>query len=109
VALEGLENILKAGKQQADATGQPNHYADVVDKSEGLDKIEQLQNHVNNEIYEKAVKILEAYFGLEDEEDASVAPAQVGGQFAFAPAAPAAGQPGFPAAPAGGFNFGPTQ
>lgn len=45
-----------------------------MDEAEGLDKIEQLQNHPKDEIHEKAVKILEAYFGFEDEEDQNLAP-----------------------------------
>jgi len=73
VALEGLENILKVGEKEAKSTGGSNQFATLIEESEGLDKIEQLQNHQNNDIYEKAVKILEVYFGGE-EEDASLAP-----------------------------------
>ena len=54
IAHEGLENIFKI-----------SHKA-VVD---GLTKIEELQQHNNNDIYEKSIKILETYFGVEDEED----------------------------------------
>ena len=74
VALEGLENILKVGEKDAKSSNQLNQYATLIEESEGLDKIEQLQNHQNNEIYEKALKILEVYFGGE-EEDSSIAPA----------------------------------
>ena len=48
-----------------------NVFAQTVDECEGLDKIENLQTHDNNEIYEKAVKILERYWAEEDEEESS--------------------------------------
>lgn len=72
VALEGLENILKVGEKDAKETGS-NDFAQKIEACQGLDKIEQLQNHLNNEIYEKAVSILETYFAAE--EDNSVTPA----------------------------------
>jgi len=59
VSLEGLENILKVGEQEKDLgnSGSMNLYARYIDEAEGLEKIENLQTHDNNEIYEKAVKI----------------------------------------------------
>jgi len=72
VALEGLENILKIGEQEA-KEGEPNEYGVEIDEVNGVDKIESLQNHQNNEIYEKAVKILEKYFNAE-EDDQNTAP-----------------------------------
>ena len=102
VCLEGLENILKVGEAEKDLgnTGGVNLYAQYIDDAEGLEKIENLQSHDNNEIYEKAVKILETYW-LEDEEDDQVLPAGT-----------EAAQPTFnfganqPTVPSGGFNFG---
>ena len=41
----------------------------MIEACDGLDKIENLQNHDNNEIYKKAVKILERYWLEEEEED----------------------------------------
>ncbi|XP_042055246.1 importin subunit alpha-2-like [Salvia splendens] len=63
VCLEGLENILKVGSNYGDV----NNFAQLIDEAEGLEKIENLQSHDNNEIYEKAVKILESYWLEEDE------------------------------------------
>lgn len=71
VALEGLENILKVGEKDSKETG-VNQFAARIESCHGLDKIELLQNHQNNEIYEKAVSILETYFAAE--EDQNVAP-----------------------------------
>jgi len=51
-----------------------NPYASYIEAADGLDKLEALQNHQNNEIYEKAVKIIEDYFGGEEEEDQNIAP-----------------------------------
>ncbi|KAI3696640.1 hypothetical protein L6452_29080 [Arctium lappa] len=70
VSLEGLENILKVGEVEKNLgnTGEVNFYAQMIDDAEGLEKIENLQSHDNNEIYEKAVKILETYW-LEEEDE----------------------------------------
>ncbi|MCD7470674.1 Importin alpha subunit (Karyopherin alpha subunit) (Serine-rich RNA polymerase I suppressor protein) [Datura stramonium] len=61
VCLEGLENILKVGEAEKNLgrTSDVNLYAQLIDDAEGLEKIENLQSHDNQEIYEKAVKILE--------------------------------------------------
>ncbi|KAK9215285.1 hypothetical protein WN944_007289 [Citrus x changshan-huyou] len=65
VCLEGLENILKVREAENDTDidiGDVNQYAQLVEEAEGLEKIENLQSHDNNEIREKAVKILETYW-----------------------------------------------
>ncbi|KAK7363519.1 hypothetical protein VNO77_05663 [Canavalia gladiata] len=70
VCLEGLENILKVGEAEKSVgnTGDVNLYAQMIDDAEGLEKIENLQSHDNNEIYERAVQILETYW-LEEEDE----------------------------------------
>lgn len=100
VCLEGLENILKVGEAEKNLgnTGDVNVYAQMVEDVEGLEKIESLQSHDNNEIYEKAVKILEAYWLEEDDNtmppgDASQPDMQFGGN-------------NLPPVPSGGFKFG---
>lgn len=71
VALEGVENILKIGQ----ADGESNKYAEIVEECGGVDQIENLQRHDNEEIYKKSVQILQTYFESEEEEDeASLAP-----------------------------------
>jgi importin subunit alpha-1 len=74
VALNGLENILRLGEQEAKETGTANPYTVIIEEVFGLDKIEFLQSHENIEIYQKAFDIIERYFGTE-EEDKEVAPA----------------------------------
>ena len=61
VALEGLENILKVGDTESKQTGQPNMMAIVINEADGLTKIENLQQHENEDIYGKTIKILEQY------------------------------------------------
>ena len=55
VCLEGLENILKVGEAEKTLgnSGDVNYYAQLIDDAEGLDKIENLQSHDNNEILRK--------------------------------------------------------
>ncbi|KAF1002554.1 importin subunit alpha-like [Apium graveolens] len=99
VCLEGLENILKVGETEKALgnTGDVNVYAQLIDEAEGLEKIENLQSHDNNEIYEKAVKILETYWLEEDDEQLPMGDtSQSGLEFSGSG----------PAVPSGGFNFG---
>jgi len=84
IALEGLENILRVGEEEARLTNSQNQMAVFVSEAEGLNKIEDLQQHSNNEIYERCIKMLENYFGVEDEEEmAAIAPQMEGDQFGF--------------------------
>ncbi|CAN4110939.1 unnamed protein product [Withania somnifera] len=101
VCLEGLENIMKVGEvdKEAGTNGGINLYAQMIDECDGLDKIENLQTHDNNEIYEKVVKILEKYWAEEDEEQNlpdGVDGNQQGFQFGY----------NQPNVPTGGFKFG---
>jgi len=96
VALEGLENILKIGEKEYSITG-VNPFASMIEEADGLDKIEQLQNHPNNEIYEKSVKILETYFGAEEQENISIEPGMDVNQQMY--------QFSGPSIPQGGFKF----
>lgn len=76
VALEGLENILRAGDELRVRNNlESNPYAEFIEACHGLDKIEALQNHSNRDIYEKARSILEQYCEMDDLEEENVAPA----------------------------------
>ncbi|EDV41098.1 uncharacterized protein Dana_GF23594, isoform B [Drosophila ananassae] len=81
VALNALENILKAGEK---FQVRPNPYAMAIEECGGLDKIEYLQAHENRDIYHKSFYIIEQYFGNE-EEDPRVAPEAGSQQFEFKP------------------------
>ena len=52
VCLEGLDNILKVGEVERvlGNTGGVNLYGKYIDDAEGLENIENLQSHENNEI-----------------------------------------------------------
>ncbi len=84
VALEGIENILKAGQTVTLAHPQANiidQITSVIEECGGLQKIEDLQNHENTQIYERSLKILEQHFGASDEvEDAYTMPTATQGQ-----------------------------
>ncbi len=45
--------------------GQADQVARVIEECNGLDKIEQLQSHENNTVYNKAYNLIDTYF---DEE-----------------------------------------
>ncbi|CAJ1415734.1 unnamed protein product [Effrenium voratum] len=91
VALEALDNILKVGKDKQQELGlAENPFAVKVETADGLSKIEGLQEDPNEEVYQKALKILEKYFPMDDADFEDSAP-----------------QLGFGAAvPSGGFVFG---
>lgn len=76
VALNGIDNILKAGQAQAEMPGSEdsnNKFADMLESCGGLDKIEYLQSHENPEIYQRAFNLIEKYFGSE-ETDTNIDP-----------------------------------
>lgn len=97
VALDALENILKVGQQKQQENGLPeNPVVALVEQAEGLARLEALQEDPNEDVYHKAVRLLEAYFPLEDDGDG-----------ADIDQSGAAQQQGFFGAqvPQGGFNF----
>lgn len=103
VALDALEAMLKVSQKTNGLLNVPV----LVDECDGLEKLENLQEHVNEDIYAKAVKIIEEFFGAEEDgavgDSENIAPAATGGQFAFGAKA-ASGA----IMPVGGFNFNAT-
>eukprot|EP00919_Chromeraceae_sp_WS-2016_P059847 GHVR01142244.1.p1 GENE.GHVR01142244.1~~GHVR01142244.1.p1 ORF type:complete len:518 (+),score=120.84 GHVR01142244.1:29-1582(+) len=76
VALEALENILRMGaSKQKDSNLPDNPWIATIEQCDGVEQIEKLQEDANEEIYNKAVALLERYFPVEeDEEDVSGLP-----------------------------------
>ena len=74
VALDGLEYILRVGEEEKARTKSgENEYALYVEEAGGMDKIHQLQNDANLDVYNKAFLIIDKYFG-DEEEDSGMAP-----------------------------------
>lgn len=95
VALDGLDNILDIGNQEALATDDHlNPYALFVEEAQGLDTIFSLQQHANLNVYLKAKNIIDKYFGDDDGLDDALT-----GQDSFQFNA------GDMAVPQGGFDF----
>lgn len=88
VALDGLENILKVGEMDKDASDNPadqiNRFALFIEEAGGMEKIHECQSNVNEEIYIKAYKIIEQYYS-DEEETGEMDAAQAGqnGTFGF--------------------------
>eukprot|EP01119_Soliformovum_irregulare_P008929 TRINITY_DN2201_c1_g1_i1.p1 TRINITY_DN2201_c1_g1~~TRINITY_DN2201_c1_g1_i1.p1 ORF type:complete len:517 (+),score=208.24 TRINITY_DN2201_c1_g1_i1:196-1746(+) len=80
VALESLEQILKVGEGKKN--GMENIYKSQVEEAEGIDALEELQQHISEEIYKKALNLLETYFAGEDENENQQAVTS-NGSFAF--------------------------
>ena len=75
VLLEGLDNILKMIKPMDDNQATLINVRTIIEVSGGLDALESLQNHENNEIYEASAKIIENYFEQADETNEEQEPA----------------------------------
>lgn len=77
VALEGLDNILRAAHDNGDPS-----IVQIVDDCGGLTYIENLQTHPEKDIYQRASQICDSYFEIEEEGE-DMAPEINGGQFGF--------------------------
>lgn len=70
VALDGLENILKAGTvESVGAENDINSYSILIEECHGLDHIFSLQTSESEAVYERSKAIIDAYFGGDDESD----------------------------------------
>lgn len=76
VLLDGLTNLFKAADN-------PDGIATMVEACGGLDKIEQLQSHSNQEIYKLAYEIIDNYFSDEHVVDEALAPGGDAEGFSF--------------------------
>uniref|UniRef100_A0A4W3JQH5 Importin subunit alpha n=1 Tax=Callorhinchus milii TaxID=7868 RepID=A0A4W3JQH5_CALMI len=79
VVLDGLSNILKMADDEAETI------ANLIEECGGLEKIEQLQHHENEDIYKLAYEIIDQYFSTDDiDEDPTLVPEAIqGGTFGF--------------------------
>jgi hypothetical protein len=83
VVLDALSHILAVGQNVPNANGNP--CADYVEEAGGIDAIEALQEHENEEVYLKALKIIETYF-MDDQDGNNnlAAPQSTGDAYSFA-------------------------
>uniref|UniRef100_A0A8C2GHU6 Karyopherin alpha 4 (importin alpha 3) n=1 Tax=Cyprinus carpio TaxID=7962 RepID=A0A8C2GHU6_CYPCA len=65
VVLDGLSNILKMADDEAETI------SNLIEECGGLEKIEQLQNHENEDIYKLAYEIIDQFFSSDDLSTAS--------------------------------------
>jgi len=79
VVLDGINNILKMAGEASEQV------CTMIEECGGLDKIEMLQNHENEEIYKLAFEIVDTYFGGVEDEDVSLVPEQSNQGFQFDP------------------------
>ncbi|CAB4061038.1 KPNA2_7 [Lepeophtheirus salmonis] len=80
VILDSITNVMSA----AQSIGEVEKVGEIIEECGGLDKIESLQNHANDKIYEKALKIIQNFFSEGDDEDGNLAPEQNQNGFQFA-------------------------
>lgn len=74
ITLDFIDELCKAGAAVAADKGEGENRAVIwLDEAGGIDKLEELQEHKNEDIYRKAVHILETFLGDSDEEDAALA------------------------------------
>lgn len=66
--LQVLDLLLQLGSDDAELKHSRNACARFIEACGGLDKIEMLRHHENEDLYEKAMRILETYFADEVEE-----------------------------------------
>ncbi|CAF0751528.1 unnamed protein product [Didymodactylos carnosus] len=66
VCLDAVHNILKQT-----TTDRLDYVTTEIEGCGGLDKIENLQNHPNQDIYQQAFNIIEKYYSTETDEDLS--------------------------------------
>lgn len=81
--LDAVERILEVGEQVG------LDYGRLFDEYQGIDHLEQLQEHPSDAVYKKTIKIIENHFGGEDAEDENLLPAtSENGTFGFGISSP---------------------
>ena len=93
--LDALAAALEAGElgRQAAPPGAPNACVHIIDECGGVEKLEELQAHENAAVYDKAGRLLDAYFADQADavEDAQIAPQATADGFVFGAPPPPGG------------------
>jgi importin subunit alpha-1 len=76
--MDAFEKLLEADENYE------RNYQMTMDECGGIDHLEELQQHPNNDVFEKASNIILLYFGAtDDDEDQNLAPATQDSTFTF--------------------------
>lgn len=67
VVIEGLNAILKKGREIASQRGDENPFMSEFESRGGLEKVQELQKHKATEVYQAALKLMENHYDLEDD------------------------------------------
>ncbi|KAK6635672.1 hypothetical protein RUM44_000926 [Polyplax serrata] len=78
VVMDGLSNILSNAKK----VGELPRVAFMIEEWGGVDKLENLQNHENQQVYNKALSMIERYFSSEDDQG-EIGPEEINGRYNF--------------------------
>ncbi|XP_076233141.1 karyopherin subunit alpha [Calliopsis andreniformis] len=81
VVLDGLTNILNA----AEKMGEAERVAIMIEEVGGLDKLEALQHHETEQVYQKAIAMIDTFFSEGDAEESTLTPVATDGQLEFKP------------------------
>ncbi|XP_070506378.1 importin subunit alpha [Chironomus tepperi] len=79
VILTGLIALFRVAAQ----LGGLDSFCTLLEEIGAVDKLEGLQQHENQDIYEKAYSIIDTYFSEDAQEDAELAPRTVGNELEF--------------------------
>ncbi|XP_076663446.1 karyopherin subunit alpha [Andrena cerasifolii] len=82
VVLDGLTNILNA----AEKMGEAERVAIMIEEIGGLDKLEGLQHHETEQVYQKAMAMIDTFFSEGEPEESTLTPVASDGQLEFKPA-----------------------
>lgn len=98
--LDTLEKVLNIGT----VTGK--RYEELLDEVNGVEILEDLQRHPNNQVYHKSQSLIEEFFESNDESDQNMAPVPTETEysFGFLPSKKLFSSP--PVALSAGFSFG---
>ncbi|ODV58408.1 karyopherin alpha [Ascoidea rubescens DSM 1968] len=94
VTLDALENILRMGEMDKEASGESiNRFSVFIEDAGGMNKIFECQRNENEKIYRKAYDIIDKYFHDDDavELNNELSPQVQGDTFAFGTNKPAQG------------------